>query len=65
MRQIEIHFPDAVQRHQRVYARLRHAMAVRRRSGIVTSSALGKVPVLQRTTPLRFVLRCARDTRLQ
>ena len=44
--------PDAVQR-----------VAVHRRSGTPVSrgKATG-VPVLQRTTPLRFVLRCARDT---
>jgi len=44
-------FPDAVQRE-----------AVHRRSGIVPGLAFVTVPVLQRTTPLRSVLRRARET---
>jgi hypothetical protein len=47
-------FPDAVQRE-----------AVHRSSGIVPDSALATIPGLQRTTTLRFVLRCARETRAE
>src|SRR5262245_25015740 len=36
--------------------------AVRRRCGTAQTQECRAVPVLQRITPLRFVLRCARDT---
>jgi hypothetical protein len=44
-------FPDAVQRE-----------VVHRCSGTFADSECVKVPGLQRTTTLRFVLRCARET---
>jgi hypothetical protein len=44
-------FPDAVQ-HE----------VVHRCSGTFADSEFVTIPVLQRTTPLRFVLRCARET---
>jgi hypothetical protein len=48
-----VRFPDAAQRE-----------TVRRCSGIVANSELVTVPVLRRTTSLRFVLRRARETAL-
>jgi hypothetical protein len=39
--------PDAAQRHKRVYARLRRAMAVRCRAGVVTMAASVAVPALR------------------
>src|SRR5262249_23672152 len=42
--------PHAVQRHQRVHARLRRAMAVHRRCGTVRNAESWAVPGLQRTT---------------
>jgi hypothetical protein len=51
--------------HWRVPDAVRHAMT-HRRSGAVTKHGIGvlfdAVPGLQRTTALRSVLRCARDT---
>jgi len=46
-----LRFPDAVQRE-----------AVHCWSGIALDSALVTIPGLQRTTSLRYVLRCARET---
>jgi hypothetical protein len=46
-------FPDAAQ----------HG-AVRRCSGIVANSVFEKIPGLRRIIPLRFMLRCARETSL-
>jgi hypothetical protein len=37
-------FPGVAQRHQRLYARLRRAMAVRCRPGIATNSKLVTIP---------------------
>ena len=55
--------PDAVQR-ERVHARLRRAMAPQIR-GLrdfgATGAEIVTIPGLQRTTPLRYVLRCARE----
>ena len=64
MTQIQSRVPDAVQRerHKRVYARLRRAMARNGAPLIRDPRIKHGVPGLQRTAALRFALRCARDT---
>jgi len=44
-------------------SKTRYGGTVRRRSGTVTNTEFDTVPGLQRTTPLRYVAHCARDTR--
>jgi len=39
--------------------------AMRRRSGIVENAECLTIPGLQRTTPLRFVVHCAREKNLK